>query len=176
MKDYTLNDLVNDYSNYIRTVVKNASSALTEEDREEILEDTIYNVYKKLDKLEKDNLKAYIASSARNLTINKLKSNKKYDTDSLNAMKEDVDFEAVDLSSDTLDIAISNDKMNLIKNIINGFDEIDKKVFMDFYFANKKVSEISKETKLSKTNIKVKLHRSRTTLKNELIKGGYNYD
>ena len=62
------------------------------------------------------------------------------------------------------------------KNIINNFDEIDKKVFMDFYFANKKVSEISKETKLSKTNIKVKLHRSRTTLKNELIKGGYNYD
>lgn len=176
MKDYTLNDLVNDYGKYIRTIVSNSSKNLTEEDKEEILEDTIYNVYKKLDTIEEDYLKPYIAKTTKNLVINKLKSNEKFDAESLNELNEELGFEVVDFNSDIEDIMVSNDKMILIKNIINNFNELDKKIFIDYYFTNKKISEISKLYKISKTNIKVKLHRARQTMKKELLKGGYNYD
>lgn len=176
MKDYTLNDLVNDYGKYIRTIVSNSSKNLTEEDKEEILEDTIYNVYKKINTIEEDYLKPYIAKTTKNLVINKLKTNEKFDAESLNELNEELGFEVVDLNSDIEDIMVSNDKMILIKNIINNFNELDKKIFIDYYFTNKKISEISKLYKISKTNIKVKLHRARETMKKELLKGGYNYD
>ena len=176
MKDYTLNNLVNDYGKYIRTIVSNSSKDLSEEDKEEILEDTIYNVYKKLDTIDEEYLKPYIAKTAKNLVINKLKSNEKFDTESLNKLNEESNFETIDLASDIEDIMVSNDKMILIKNIINNFNELDKKIFIDYYFTNKKISEISKLYKISKTNIKVKLHRARQTMKKELLKGGYNYD
>lgn len=176
MKDYTLNQLVNDYSSYIKTIITNASSTLTEEDKEEVLEDTIFNVYRKLDNISEDVLKSYIAKTARNIVINKVKSNEKYTADSLNAMNDETDFEVIDINSDIENIMFSNDKTILIKNIIDSFSDLDKKIFLDFYYSNRKINEIAKEYKLSKTNIKVKLHRARNTIKNELIKGGYNYD
>ena len=176
MKDYTLNDLVNDYSNYIRTIISNYTSGLSNEDQEEILEDTIFNVYKKLNVIDEEILKPYIAKTCKNLIINRLKDNKKFDADSLNAMNNDTNFEIIDDTSNIEDIMVSNDKIRMIKDIINNFNEEDKNVFIEYYFKNKKINDISKLYNLSKANIKVKLHRTRNTIKNELIKGGYNYD
>lgn len=176
MKDYTLNQLVSDYNNYIKIIITNSSNTLTEEDKEEILEDTIFNVYRKLDSINEDILKPYIAKTAKNLVINKIKNNEKYDADSLNEMNDENSFEVEDINSNVENIILSNDKMLLVKSIINNFNELDKKIFLDFYYSNKKINDISKEYKISKTNIKVKLHRARNTIKNELIKGGYNYD
>ena len=102
MKDYTLNQLVSDYNNYIKTIITNSSNTLTEENKEEILEDTIFNVYRKLDSINEDILKPYIAKTAKNLVINKIKNNEKYDADSLNEMNDENSFEVEDINSNVL--------------------------------------------------------------------------
>ena len=63
-------NLINDYYNYIYLVVKNmASIAITAEDIEEILSDTFLAVWKNHKKLDKlTNIKAYLIGTAKNIT------------------------------------------------------------------------------------------------------------
>ena len=49
-------------------------------------------------------------------------------------------------------------------------------IFIYFYYDGLKVKEIAKKLNLTTSNVKVKLHRIRNLIKNNLKNGGYGYE
>ncbi|MBR3888460.1 MAG: sigma-70 family RNA polymerase sigma factor [Clostridia bacterium] len=163
--------LINDYYNYIYLVVKNMSSiAITDEDIEEILSDTFFAIWKNYRKLNKStNIKAYLIGTAKNITRNKYRetvmnlSIAEYEENILD------DFSIEDFTEE-------KEKINEVKKIISSLSEEEYTIFVCFYYDGMKVKEIAKKLNLTASNVKVKLHRIRNLIRDNLKNGGYGYE
>ena len=67
--------------------------------------------------------------------------------------------ENVKLTPELLDDNI--EEIRKIENKLDSMKEIDKKVFMDFYYSSKSIKDIAKENKISEFSIKQRLYRIR---------------
>ena len=164
-------NLINDYYNYIYLVVKNmARIAITAEDIEEILSDTFLAVWKNHKKLDKlTNIKAYLIGTAKNITRNK------YRETTLNVSIADYE-ENICGDFDIVEFSEEKEKINMVKEFVKTLSEEEYDIFMYFYYDGLKVKEIAKKLNLTTSNVKVKLHRIRNLIKNNLKNGGYGYE
>lgn len=162
-----LDKIVDDYTPYLRTIIQNmVGSNLTEEDKEEIILDTFFILWKKY----KENyyiksLSSYIAGIARNLVREKLK-----------ALKYTIDIEQCEnlIEYSNLDIySQEREEINELYKKINDLKEIDIKIINMFYYSSKSIKDIAKELKISEVNVKTRLHRIRKKIKQELKQGGF---
>jgi DNA-directed RNA polymerase specialized sigma24 family protein len=72
-----IEEILNDFSNYIYTISKNASSYLTDEDIEEIILDVVFTIWKNQNKLDVNkNMSPYIAGITKNLILKKYRNKK----------------------------------------------------------------------------------------------------
>ena len=79
-------------------------------------------------------------------------------------------------SNFNMDSFIENNEINeIISNELNKMEEIDRKVFVLFYFNGKKSKEIAELLNLTEFNVSTKLHRIRKKLKDVLKSRGYSY-
>ncbi|MCI8641301.1 MAG: sigma-70 family RNA polymerase sigma factor, partial [Clostridia bacterium] len=70
------------------------------------------------------------------------------------------------------------DKINLLDNSVEeiskiekkleNMKEIDKKIFLNFYYYSKSIKDIAKEQKISEFNVKQRLYRIRNKIKKEV--------
>ena len=157
-----LEKIINEYSSYIATIINNMASALSNEDKEEIISEVFFILWKNKHKLDiNKNLSSYIAGVTRNLV-------KEY----LRKIKIDVDI------SDYENSLYSYDKINFldteiqeIRNIekkLENMKEIDKTIFLDFYYSSKSIKDIAKEKKMSEFSVKQRLYRIRNKIKKEV--------
>ena len=157
-----LEKIINEYSSYIATIINNMASALSNEDKEEIISEVFFILWKNKHKLDiNKNLSSYIAGITRNLV-------KEY----LRKIKIDVDI------SDYENSLYSYDKINFldteiqeIRNIekkLENMKEIDKTIFLDFYYSSKSIKDIAKEQKMSEFSVKQRLYRIRNKIKKEV--------
>ena len=157
-----LEKIINEYSSYIATIINNMASALSNEDKEEIISEVFFILWKNKHKLDiNKNLSSYIAGVTRNLV-------KEY----LRKIKIDVDI------SDYENSLYSYDKINFldteiqeIRNIekkLENMKEIDKTIFLDFYYSSKSIKDIAKEQKMSEFSVKQRLYRIRNKIKKEV--------
>lgn len=157
--------VMQDYAGYIYTIIKNASNNFNQEDIEEIISDvflTVWNNRKKLD-VEKE-LSPYIAGITKNLIKKKYRISKTYEN------IEDYEEKLIGLEGIDLYSEIDEQNEIIIKNI-ETLKEEDQKIFMMFYYEDKKIKEISDILNASQSKVKMKLHRIRKKLKQSL-KGG----
>ncbi len=157
--------VMQDYAGYIYTIIKNGSNNLYKEDIEEIISDvflTVWNNREKLD-IEKE-LSPYIAGITKNLIKKKYRSNK--------TCENIEDYEEKLISIEGIDLYSEQDEQNeqIIKKL-ETLKEEDRKIFMMFYYEDKKIKEISNMLEISQSKVKMKLHRIRKKLKQSL-KGG----
>ena len=166
-KKIDLDKIVDDYTPYIRKIIQNmVGNNLTEEDKEEIILDTFFVLWKKYN----ENIKiifldSYIAGIARNLVKEKLK-----------ALRYNIDIEQYQNSIEYSYLETYSQEREEIKelyNKINNLKENDIKIIKMFYYSNKSIKDIAKELKISEVNIKTKLHRIRKKIRQELRKGGF---
>ena len=156
--------MINKYKGYIRTVISNeAKEYLSEEDIDEAISDVFINIWHNKNRmLESKNLKNYIVGISKNVTRNKIKEKiKKYSEIELNE----------DIVSDTEDLELilnNNQIAEAIKEELNNLSEDEYKVFCNYYYLDKSTKDIAYELKMSEINIRVKLHRIRNKLKNNL--------
>ena len=54
-------------------------------------------------------------------------------------------------------------------------EELQRQIFIMFYYKSRKIKEISKELKISESKTKIVLHRLRKTVKKKIKEGGYDY-
>ena len=166
-KRIDLDKIVNDYTPYIRKVIQNmVGNNLTEEDKEEIILDTFFVLWKRYNENFKINsLDSYMAGITRNLIKEKLKSIK-YNID-INQCENLIDYSNLETYTQ------EREEINELYRKINNLKEVDIKIMNMFYYYAKSIKDIAKELKTSEVNVKTRLHRIRKKIKQELKKGGF---
>ena len=160
--------IVEDYSGYVYTVVKNSVKGnLTQEDIEEIIADIFFVLWSNQEKLEIDKpLNAYLVGISRNLIKEKYRKNK------ITVSLEEQEGYLTD-NRDISMICEQNEKMYFIEKALKSMKKIDMQIFKRYYYASQKVKEIAKELNISEMQVKTRLHRIRNKIKKEMKKGGY---
>lgn len=157
-----LDRIIDDFTPYVKTVISNmANNNLTYEDKEEILTDTFFVLWKNR---ENDilHLERYLAGIARNLVKEKFK--KKSITYNIE------DFENIFKVYDDLDLfSEKREKLDKLEIGYKALNEIEFKMITMFYYSSKSIKDIAKELKLSESNVKTRLSRIRKKLKKYLV-------
>lgn len=160
--------LINTYNFYIYKILSNRIS--NELDIEEILSDVFIIFWKKYNKLSGNTeVKPYLIGITKNLI------KQKYRDYSINF--EDIELYDNDIKEDAVieDIIENKEKAKIIADSLTRIKEIDKQIFIMFYYHQKKVKEIAKSLKISEAKVKIILHRVRKFIRKNLKERGYNY-
>ena len=158
-----LERIINEYSSYIAIIINNmASTNLSNEDKEEIISEVFFILWKNKHKLDiNKSLSSYIAGITRNLV-------KEY----LRKIKINVDISDYENSLYGYDkIDFLDTKIQEIRHIekkLENMKEIDKTIFLDFYYSSKSIKDIAKEQKMSEFSVKQRLYRIRNKIKKEV--------
>ena len=161
------------YGSAVNTICKNILINLNSEDIEEAISDTFFKLWKNVDNfnVEKNkSLKSYIYAIARNTCFDKLKSF------NCNTSLFDVDENDLGIDVNMEDEYSKLHNKKIIKTTLDNFKEPDRSIFILRYFYFEKVKVIASKLKLSEKKVENILYRSKTKLKEELIKGGIIYE
>lgn len=160
--------IMDDYTNYIFTIVKNMSSNISSEDIEEVILDVYLVLWQNQNRLDiNKDMSSYIAGVTRNLVklkFRKLKFNENIE-----------DYENTYMAYDDLELDIlNNEKRNIIRLELEKIKNIDRDIFIEYYYKEKNIKEICSLFKMSETKIKSKLFRVRKKIKKALKERGYD--
>lgn len=157
--------IMKEYTNYIYTIIKNSANSMSLEDIEEIISDVFLSLWNNRDKLDiEKELSPYIAGITKNLIKKKYRNNKVHENIE--------DYEEKLISLENIELYSEEEEQNeiLIKEL--GLLKLEEqKIFMMFYYEDKKVKEIAQTLEITQSKVKMKLHRIRKKLK-ENLKGG----
>lgn len=150
--------LVNDYTNYIHTIITKSNNNLLLEDIEEIISDVFYVVWKNQNKLDiNKDMSSYIAGITRNLI------RKKYREIRINDSIENCEEQLID---NNLNFGILEDmRLENILDELGKFKEKDRKIFIKYYYEERTIKEISIIFDMSESKVKSKLFRIRKRIK-----------
>lgn len=158
-----LEKIINDYSTYIVTIINNmANENLNNEDKEEIVSEVFFILWKNKNKLDiNKHLSSYIAGITRNVVkeyLRKVKVN--FDIS---------DYENSLYSYDKINFLEDNiEEICKIEKKLENMKEIDKTIFLEFYYSFKSIKDIAKEQNISEFNVKQRLYRIRNKIRKEV--------
>ena len=155
-----LEKIINEYSSYLVTIINNiARDSLNHEDKEEIVSEVFFILWKNKNKLDINKyLSSYIAGITRNVVKEYLRKTR---------LNFDIaDYENSLYSYDKIDFFFFFlEEISKIEKKLEKMKEIDKKVFLDFYYSSKSIKDIAKEQKISEFSVKQRLYRIRNKIK-----------
>ena len=154
---FNIETIIDEYSNYVFKIVNNiVGTSLPYQDKEEIVADVFYLLWKNQDNINKD-LKSYLSAITRNSVYSKLR-NKKVTFE----LKEELITDNITFNNDIIFEQI------FIRQKLEELSDIEKTIFTIYYVDGYKIKEISKKLKLTSSGIKIKLYRIRKKLKEEI--------
>ncbi len=160
------------YGRYCESIAKNILSS--DEDAEEVLNDTLLSAWNSIPPEKPQSLKAYLGTLARNLSLDryrKMKAEKRGGSEAALCLEEAEEFLA-----DTKSISEEYEKREFIK-FLNGFlhslPERECDIFVRRYFYCDSTASIARRFGIKEPNVLVILSRTRKSLKTALQKGGY---
>lgn len=158
-----LGKIVDDYTPYIKSVINNmVNDNLSEEDKEEIITDTFFILWKRSnEEYEIKLLKSYLAGIAKNLTKQKLRKKQKIVDISQYENNEEYSYTETYIEE-------RKDIDKLLRKI-NKLKERDKQIIKMYYYLEKSIKDIAKELNMTETNVKTKLHRIRKKIRREMV-------
>lgn len=137
------------------------------EEAEEIAQDVFIKIYQSLSKFnQKSKLSTWIYRITYNAAINRFRSSKRQPT--TNEIDSSFDLVSDSTPDALLQLNIEEKKQFVVK-AIQKLGETDRIIITLYYYEELSVTEISEIVGISKQNVKVKLHRSRQKLYNELV-------
>lgn len=162
-----IEQIMNEYTNYIYKIIKNNALILTTEDIEEITLDVFLTLWRNTSKLDvNSSMSAYIAGITRNLIRLKYRELKIADN------IDDYQDKIIDLSNIEL-VLLNNEKYIIIMEELRKIKKEDKDIFISYYNDEIKIKELSKIYNMSESKIKSKLFRVRKKLNKKLKERGY---
>ena len=167
-KDETaLEDIMSQYTRLVTSVIYNiGKNILSREDIEETAMDTFITLWKNADKVKDETLQGYICCIAKTKTFDKIdKLKRTY----LNCSEEDIE------DPFTLEPMIE-DKITaeIIGNIIEAMPLPDKEIVIRYYYYHQTTADISLLMDINRQTVKTKLAKARKTIRNDLMKRGYD--
>jgi RNA polymerase sigma-70 factor (ECF subfamily) len=156
--------LVNRHKDLVFTIAMNITR--NREDAEEVAQDVFLNAFRKLDGFRKEaSLATWLYRIAYNESISKVRKKK---------------IITMDLEEDVMDIIPDEDlqedfagldeiqRKQVVTKILDKLPEIDRVLVTLFYLENLPVAEITGVTGLGESNVKVRLHRVRKKIYQDL--------
>lgn len=164
--ELNMRKVVDDYYNYIGTIIKNFQN-VSIEDEEEIISDVFFIIWSNKEKLDRTlNFSPYIAGITKKVIY------KKYRERVSKLLYDDFDEDVV--SNFNVEKLLEEKEMNdCIINNLKSIGEKEYLVFTKFYYEDKKIKDISKELEISVSSVKTILHRTRKKVKEFLKIGGF---
>lgn len=157
-----IENIVNDFSNYIYTVIRNSNLKVSDEDIEELISDVVFTIWKNQDKLDINRkITPYIAGITNNLVKKKYRDTKVFDN------IEDYENNLIEDSNIELQF-IENERNKGIMKQLDKLKKEDKTIFILYYFNEKSINDIANELNMSESKVKSKLFRTRKKLKKYL--------
>lgn len=165
-----INRLIDKYYNYVYTVVNSyKNNSISDEDVEEIILDVFVAIWNNRNHIKSDTVVSfYLVGIARNIIYKRYRNFKL--TYSLNEYEREL-FDSLDVDK----IIILKEQNNFIQDTLRKMRKEEYDIFIMFYYGGKKIDEIANKLNLTKSQVKVSLHRIRKKIKKNLNKGGYNY-
>lgn len=160
------------YKNYLMTIL--GGLLASPEDRAECINDTYMSAWNSIPPKRPNFLNLYLAKIARNTALNMIRkenSGKRVGKQMLTVLEELEDV--VDERNQPEGEIIQAELKAFINQFLYELPELEQSIFVRRYWYIESVAEIASELGLSKTNVKVKLHRVRNQLKAALEKEGY---
>ena len=158
-----LEKIINDFSVYVETIIDNMTKrTISNEDKEEICSDVFFILWKNTYKLDINKiLSSYIAGITRNVVKEYLKKNK--------ILYDISDYENDLYSYDKIELLDNNiEEISKIEIKLDSMKEIDKRIFLNFYYFSKSIKDIAKEQNITEFSVKQRLYRIRNKIKKEV--------
>ena len=162
-----LENIIEDYTPYISKIIDNmARESLNNDDKEEIASDVFFILWNNREKLDiNKNMSAYLAGITRNVVKGYLRK--------LRINLDISDYENSLYDFDNLELFDSNlEEINKIEKLLDKLKEIDKVIFLSFYYSSKSIKDIAKEQNISEFNVKQRLYRIRNKIRKEVKNNG----
>ena len=157
-----IENVVNDFSNYIYTVIRKSNLKISDEDIEELVSDVVFAIWKNQDKLDiNKKITPYIAGITNNLIKKKYRDTKVFDN------IEDYDNKLIEDSNIELQFIENEFNEDIIKQL-DKLKKEDKDIFILYYFNEKNIKDIANELNMSESKVKSKLFRTRKKIKKYL--------
>ena len=163
-----IEEIMQDYTNYIYTIIRNFNIKLSDEDNEEIVLDVFLTLWKNQSKLDVNKkMSSYIGGITKNLIKYKCRQNK------LVLNIDDVEEELFDLNNIELYL-IRDEKKQIIVSELEKMKPEEKDIFISYYYDDNSIKEISNKLNISESKVKIKLFRIRKRINKVLKKRGYS--
>ncbi|PKM51788.1 MAG: RNA polymerase subunit sigma-24 [Firmicutes bacterium HGW-Firmicutes-7] len=159
--------LVEKYMRYVAAIISRvAGRRLNNYDIEEISSETFIKIWMNSQKivLKGESLKAYLAMSARNNTLNVLRDRQKRQEDVLN---EEL------ISSDSVEAYVMLEEENKdINETLSELPELEREILVRRYFNQEKIKDIAEKVGIDEKAVSARIGRSKNKLKMMLSKKG----
>lgn len=163
-----LEELMNKYAAYVGTIVRRmVLPSLSESDAEEITADVFVSMWRNPDQLTAENLKSYLAATARNRSMSRLRSAKQF---------QPLDEEVLEVRGD---VEKEVDRRLLARALAEALAEMersDRDILVNTYYYCHSLKEIAAEWEITEGAAKTRLFRARSRLKKILMKRGIVYE
>lgn len=157
-----MENIVKEYTSFLNSIINNkVNNTLSLEDKEEILTDAFFILWKNQEKVT-SSIKSYLIGVVNNLI--KEKCVKKKITYNINDFENSVEFSNVCVFE-------QSDKFEIIEEIISKLREEDKKIIKLFYYEDMSIKSIAKKLNISEGNVKIRLFRLRKLIRKEVKAG-----
>lgn len=139
---------------------------LSHEEAEDIVQDTLIKVWDKRESWnEIESIEAFSITICRNLALDRIKKH-----DNLNDSLEEKQTESPDTSSTPFEDTLQQDRIELVRNLINALPEKQRSCMQLRDFEGKPYKEIAKILGISEEQVKVNIFRARQTVKERFQK------
>lgn len=139
---------------------------LSHEEAQDIVQDTLIKVWDKRESWnEIESIEAFSITICRNLALDRIKKH-----DNLNDSLEERQTENPDTSSTPFEDTLQQDRIELVRNLVNALPEKQRSCMQLRDFEGKPYKEIAKILGISEEQVKVNIFRARQTVKERFQK------
>ncbi len=152
---------VQQYTGYVSTIVYHVfGGRMTAADVEEVTADVFYAFWCNVHKVKGEQLRGYLGAIARNQAKNKLRKA------GFDLPLEEEFYITEDLTLE--DQLLEKELQGITRRTVQAMKEPEREILLRYYYYCQSIACISREMDITQANIKVKLHRARKQLRQEL--------
>ena len=152
---------INKYTPYVSTIIYNIiGSAMSSADVEEVASDVFLALWENAGKVNSGSVRGYLGSIARNKAKNKFREA------GFELPLDEGLYIAEDLSLE--DQQIEKELQAIVRQKVLDMAQPDREILLRYYYYYQPIPRIAYEMGMTASNIKVRLHRARNSLKTTL--------
>lgn len=164
-----LKEIIDCYTGYVRTVIRNFSrGAFPEQDIEELCSDVFFSLWQHRESLDaKTGFRSYLSAVARNAVKDRFKCAK--------PPCEDISELEVPSDFSVEDAVQLREMLRCLDKGLEQLPEKEREIFARYYFYGESTSKIAKRMNIAEGSVRSALSRTRNKLKDYLTKRGFDH-